>query len=124
MVKPPKRSNNSSLKKAPPLSASERYKQQMRDRAWGVLNYMTVPLASALTFAWAALCEFLLYKLVWGFMQGDLQNLPQVKTIAELAQIAIFGVSLIGMLVHTGFSLYGTFLTEKVFAQEDTKDET
>ena len=114
----------SSVKKITPLPASEKYKRQIHDRAWMVLNYMTVALASGLTFAWAASCEFLLYKLLWALLQEDLQNSPQVKTTAALVQIAIFVVSLIGMLVHTGYSLYGTIQTERMFAREDATDET
>jgi hypothetical protein len=113
------RTQNAQVANAESLSVSERYKKQIYNRFWMVLNHLTIPLSIGMIYAFTALVEFLLFKLIWFLLQGDLQELEAIKVFARFVQIAIAGTNLIGMLVHTGYSLYGTIQTEMLFLKEN-----
>jgi len=95
------------------------YKNKLKTRFWMVVHYLSLPLTSALVFGFAALCEFTLFNLLWSLMEKDIQELSIVRNISELVQIAIAVFSLVGFLIHAGFSLYGQYQIEKQFLKDE-----
>jgi hypothetical protein len=93
------------------------YKSQIRRRIWMTVNYLTVPLASALIFGFAALCEYILFSWLWYFLATDRQN-PTVALLATVIQAAIAYISLVGALVHSIYGLYGTIQIERQLAAD------
>jgi len=107
--------------KQPLKGSPEYYKSQMVGRFWMTLNYLTIPFTSALIFGFSALCEYLLFRLVWSLLASDIQQSPAIKDIAQWTQIAVAAASLVGAIIHSGFSLYGTIQVERQFAQQDDR---
>jgi hypothetical protein len=80
---------------------------------WMLINYLTLILVSAIIFGFSAFCEYLVFRFIWGLLAEDIQKSEVMKNIASVAQVGILTITLIGMLIHSGFSIYGQFQIEK-----------
>ena len=107
------------VQKAPVELQPEFYRDKIKRRFWMTLNYLTIPLSSALIFGSTALIEYLLFRLVWSLLSEDILQSVSIKQIAEWVQIAIASMSMIGAVIHSSYSLYGTILIERQFAEKE-----
>jgi hypothetical protein len=92
------------------------YKDRLKKRFWMIIHYTSIPFASAIVFGFAAICETVLFKVLWSLMETEIQQSPIVKNLSEIVQIAISMVTLAGFIVHAGYSLYGQLQVEKEFS--------
>jgi hypothetical protein len=97
---------------------SVHYRRLISRRLWMLFNYLTIPLTSVLIFGFTALCEYGLGRFVWTLLAEDIRQSAAVSQIAEWAQIGIAIMAIVGMIVHSGFSLYGMILVERQFTEE------
>lgn len=95
------------------------YKDKLKKRFWMFINYLSIPLISAIVFGFAAGCEALLFRFLWSLMENDIQQSSIIKNIAEWVQIAIAASTFVGFVVHSAFSLYGQFQVERQFSESE-----
>lgn len=95
------------------------YKKKLVNRFWMTLNYLSIPLANALIYAFAIYCETNLYKYFLSTLEGETQKFASIKFITDYFQTGIILVSLVGFLLHSGYSLYGQLQVERQFSKEE-----
>ena len=112
-----KKKNQPSRNESQPEGSSiKRYQNQMKERFWMTLNYLSISFSSALIFGFAALCEYVLAVVIWSILGEDIRASEIMSTIAQVAQIAVFVLTLVAFVIHAGYSLYGTYQVDKQFA--------
>lgn len=98
-----------------PISPSKK----LTKRFWMLINYLTIILISAIIFGFSAYCEYMVFQFIWGLLAEDIQNSEIMENLADFTRIAIFVVTIMGMIIHSGFSIYGQFQIEKGLANGD-----
>lgn len=95
------------------------YKDKLKKRFWMLVNYLSIPLISAIVFGFAAGCEALLFRFLWSLMANDIQQSSIIKNVASWVQIAITVSTFVGFVIHSAFSLYGQIQVEKQFSESE-----
>jgi hypothetical protein len=94
-------------------------KENIKIRFWLMIDYVTIPIFTAIVYAVFLTCTHIILSLGWYLLSDDIQNSETIANLAEWARIGITSTTLVGMLVHTGYSLLGQIMVEQQLKVSD-----
>lgn len=84
------------------------------------LNYLTVPVASAIIFGVVLASEWVVGMIAWMVLSPEMRESAANKQLGDLLRLAVFFMNMVGFLLHCGFSLYSTYLLERQMMEGHT----
>jgi len=99
-------------------NSAEKVKEQIKNRFWRAVNYMSISLFYLFVYGFGVICEYVLYSLIWYLLGEEIRNYPVIKSAVSYSQIGLALMTITGAIVHGMFSILGQLQMERHLAQE------